>query len=45
MRKPTQRKRHLGGECQLQSLVKMSHDAARSVRAGGATFVETIGMA
>jgi hypothetical protein len=29
----------------LQSLVKMSHDAARSARAGAAASVETIGIA
>jgi hypothetical protein len=29
----------------LQSLVKMSHDAARSGRAGEAASVETIGIA
>jgi hypothetical protein len=44
MRKPTQQKRRWGG-CQLQSLVKMGHDAARSGGAGEAASVATIGMA
>jgi hypothetical protein len=45
MRKANESRSAAGGGCQLQSLVKMSRDAARSAGAGAAAPVETIGIA